>query len=88
MKNHGEFSSIQNSIAMQKIFTILFFGLISIGSLTASSPDESQLLVEKTYGPHLLATTFVNPFPGNNNQYYNNWAEGVVLLSNGEKGEN
>lgn len=70
---------------MQKLLTILFFGLISIGSLTASSPDESQLLVEKTYGPHLLATTFVNPFPGNNNQYYNNWAEGVVLLSNGKR---
>ncbi|HEY9123843.1 MAG TPA: hypothetical protein PK252_10915 [Bacteroidales bacterium] len=70
---------------MQKFLIILFLGLISISSLTASNPDEPKLLVEKTYGPHLLATTFVNSFPGNNNQYFNNWSEGVVLLSNGER---
>jgi hypothetical protein len=70
---------------MHKIFTIIFLGSISFFSLRASNPDESKLLVEKTYGPHLLATTFVNSFPGNNNQYYNNWTEGVVLLSNGKR---
>lgn len=67
---------------------ILFLFILSIPSVIFSQEDNticdtSTAHVDKMLGAKLLAKTFVNTMVSNNDQFYNNWTNGNVTLSDG-----
>jgi hypothetical protein len=65
---------------------ILFIFILSIPIAVFSQEggticDTSSAHIDKMLGAKILARTFVNTLVSNNNQFYNNWAEGDIILS-------
>lgn len=67
---------------------ILFLFILSIPTVISSQEsnaicDTSTAYINKMLGAKLLAKTFVNTMVSNNNQFFNNWANGDVTLADG-----
>ena len=65
-----------------KIITGLLF--ISFFAFAQNYPDmDSNKDTLPCFKGPILAKTFINPFPANNLQFYNDWSPGNIILENG-----